>query len=138
MGKYAPSVRRSNIKPERPHPVWRGIGCLIMIIVPVLSYAAASVTMPALREAGLVPYDLMGTPRVPDWMWISPVVAGFFQRIIGRPMFSAIMLLTVLYIIFLGGFFSFAYALLYRFVGPPRYGPTDAEPVRKKIRKYTR
>jgi hypothetical protein len=32
----------------RPHPIWRGIGCALMIIIPVVSFGLADMLMPYL------------------------------------------------------------------------------------------
>lgn len=138
MGKYQRSVRVKEKKREQ-HPIWRGIGCLMIIIIPVLSYAIASLTFEYYYTAGVVPYQFLGTPRVPDWMWVSPNVASFIQAVIGQPNLWALLALTFVYTLVLGGLISLFYAFLYRRLGPPRYGPKDAEPVRsRKIKKYTR
>jgi hypothetical protein len=138
MGKYRKSIRVKEKKREQ-HPIWRGIGCLIIIIVPVLSYVTALVTFPLYYQAGLVPNDLLGTPQVPTWMWYSPNLAGFVQAIIGQANLKAMLLLAFVYMLILGGLMSLIYALIYRYFGPPKYGPTDAPPIRaKKVKKYTR
>ena len=138
MGKYQRSIRVKE-KKRQQHPIWRGIGCLIIIIVPIMSYAIGLVTFPLYLDAGLIPYELMGTPQVPDWMWNSPNVASFLQAIIGHPNLKAILLLTVVYTVFIGGLLSLMYALIYRAFGPPKYGPQDAPPIRaRKVKKYTR
>ena len=38
----------------------------------------------------------------------------------------------------IGGVISVIYALMYRFIGPSRYGPTDAPPPKIKTKRYTR
>jgi hypothetical protein len=138
VGKYQRTIRVKEKKREQ-HPIWRGIGCLIIIIVPVLSYAIALVTFPLYANAGLIPYELMGTPQVPTWMWYSPNVAGFVQVIIGHPNLKAMLLLAFAYTLFIGGLMSLLYAFIYRTFGPAKYGPHDAPPIRaRKVKKYTR
>ena len=41
MGRHRPTVRRREGEIGRQHPIWRGIGCLLIVIVPVISFAAA-------------------------------------------------------------------------------------------------
>ena len=38
MGRYSPTTIRPKPKTESPHPVWRGIGCILMIVVPIISF----------------------------------------------------------------------------------------------------
>ena len=110
----------------------------MIFLVPVLSFAAAELTMPFLLERGWIPRELLFTPQTPDWLLFSPTVAQIFQFLFGRYAILATLGLTILYIIFLGGLLTVVYAFLYRMAAPPRYGPMDAPPPRVKIRKYKR
>ena len=138
MGRYRDTMKEVDQKVERPHPIWRGIGCGLMIFVPILSFAAANVSMPFFLNRGLIPQQLLFTPEVPSWLWYAPVLAQIIQFLFGRPAIFAILLLTVVYILILGGIFSVIYAFMYRAVAPSRYGPLDAPPPKVKIRKYKR
>jgi hypothetical protein len=138
MGKYQRNVREKQTK-KTLHPIWRGIGCLLIVIIPVLSYAIALLTLPLFYESGLVPNALRGTMQVPTWMWYSPIVAGFIQTVIGQPNLKALLVLAFVYILAMGGLMSVFYAIIYRRLGPSRYGPKDAPPIQvKKVKKYTR
>jgi hypothetical protein len=44
----------------------------------------------------------------------------------------------VLYIVIFGGIISVIWALIYRVVGPPRYGPLDAPTPDIKVKTYKR
>ena len=138
MGKYHSGVKRAEPRATGPQPIWRGIGCLLMVLVPILSYAAAEVTMPFFRDQGLVPRELLSTPQTPDWMRIAPVVAQTYHFLFGRPGILATLLLTVIYILFIGGVLSVFYAFMYQLTAPSRYGPMDAPPPRVKVKKYKR
>lgn len=123
---------------KQPPAIWRGIGCLLIILVPVLSYAAAELSLQFFIDQRLVPRELLITPQVPDWMWLAPVLARIVQSVIGRSGFLAILVLTFVYILFLSGIFSVLYAFMYRLAAPTKYGPMDAPPPRIKIKKYKR
>jgi len=138
MGRYRETVKQADARAAGPPPIWRGIGCLMIFLVPVLSFAAAELTMPFLLERGWIPRELLFTPQTPDWLLFSPTVAQIFQFLFGRYAILATLGLTILYIIFLGGLLTVVYAFLYRMAAPPRYGPMDAPPPRVKIRKYKR
>lgn len=138
MGRYKDTMKEVEFKDEGPHPIWRGIGCGLIILVPILSFAAASVSIPFFLSRGLVPQQLLFTPQVPDWLWYAPVLAQIIQSLFSQPAIFAILLLTVVYIIVLGGTFSLLYAFMYRVAAPPRYGPMDAPPPKVKITKYKR
>lgn len=131
-------MREAPIGPRKPRPLWRGIGCLLIVIVPVLSYAAAVVTMPFFLQRGLVPRTLLVTPQLPDWLWVLPVLARMLQFLFVRYAIYANLLLTFLYLLVIGGSFSLLYAAMYRIVGPSRFGPLDAPPPKIKVKKYKR
>ena len=38
--KYNPRANMPS-RPYRVHPIWRGIGCFMMVLIPVMSYAGA-------------------------------------------------------------------------------------------------
>jgi hypothetical protein len=138
VGKYSSFKHEPEAKPRRDNPIWRGIGCLLMIVVPVISYAAAYLTLVALVPLGLVPYQLLVTPQVPDWLWYVPAVARFVQALVGQPALYAMLLFTFVYILLTGGVLSLLYAIVYQAFGPPRYGPLDAPAAGIKAKRYTR
>lgn len=138
MGRYRDTMKEVEQKAAGPHPVWRGIGCGLMILVPIISFTLASMTIPIFIKQGWVPQQLLFSPAIPTWLWYSPVVAQIVQDLFLRPNIFAIVLLAIIYIIILGGIFSVIYAIMYQTVAPPRYGPMDAPPPKAKIRKYRR
>ena len=84
-----------------------------------------------------MPYQLMGFPVLPAVLarsGLAPVV-GFIES---RQNLYAILLITVVAIVALGTLLSFLYSLVYKFVGPPRYGPLDAPPPKVGIKRYKR
>ena len=138
MGRYRETVRELGPGKVQVHPIWRGIGCAIIILVPILSFAIAELLMPSLLDRGLVPRQLLFTPQIPFWLWYAPPIAQATQFLFGRYAIFATLMLTVVFMIILGGIFSFVYAVMYRAVAPSRYGPMDAPPPKVKIRKYKR
>lgn len=138
MGKYHSGVKREEPRYEGPPPIWRGIGCLLIVLVPLMSYAAAELTMPFMQERGLIPQALLFTPKTPDWLRIAPVVAQTYQAVFARYGILAILALTLIFIVLIGGFMTMLYAYMYKLTAPSRYGPMDAPPPRVKIKKYKR
>jgi hypothetical protein len=124
MGKYdrfeQPSQRK---RPWKVHPIWRGIGCLMLIIIPVMAWAAA--------------YEFMQVAPNLDWF---PAERGMYADINLEYLVLPFSLgqLIFFFLFTMLGFvvFTFAYSLVYRIAGPPKYGPTDAPPPRKrKVRR---
>lgn len=139
MGRY--SIRQAARKeaPKGPHPIWNGLGCLMMFIIPAMSVAISVVALDLiLTNKWPFPYQLLGYPHFPDFFFSTKGLADIFGRIDGVKNLYAYIALTLIFTIILGGFISVLYALIYRFAGPSKYGPTDAPPVKIKISKKQR
>jgi hypothetical protein len=122
MTKYSNYSRRQFIpKTRQIHPIWRGIGFMLIILTPILAYAATLVLLDANRKQGWValPSDI--------------IIKGFSD-----PLILVKIILTIVLIILIGAVFSFITFLLYSIFAPPRYGPYDAPPVQYKGKPYKR
>ncbi len=125
MSKYDKFNQGSRME-ERPwkiHPIWRGIGCLMMILIPIMAYAGAVVLVQANLEQGWLPM-----PRELIQTVTLPVVGEVNQ-------FYAVVIVTTLLMIIGFGVVTILYSLIYSAVGPPRLGPLDAPPVRNSPKK---
>lgn len=120
MGKYDKFSRMSysSGRPWELHPVWRGIGCFLILLIPVLAYAGATLLVEANLEQGWVPFSeaLVQTVNVPvfgpvDHLYANLLAAAFLA------LFGYALLVVV-------------YSLVFRVVGygPPKPGPLDAPP----------
>jgi len=140
MGKYKTnSTKREKPKSEGPHVIWRGIGCLMMLIIPAISIAAAYETINyGLQSHWAIPYQLLGTPQLPKLFYKSSGLMIILAPVVNTPNFYAYAALSLLYMVLIGGVISVIYAMVYNMVGPSRYGPTDAPPPKIKTKKYTR
>ena len=131
-------------KAERPknqdvHPIWRGIGCLMMVILPVLSYALAVLSVNyGMEHNWPIPYWLLGAPSLPAFIWDSPQLAALFLPVLQMQNLYAHLFFGFIYLVLLGGLYSVVYSAIYRVIGPPRYGPTDMPPSDYKPKKYVR
>lgn len=140
MGKYrSSSVKAVRERNRQPHYIWRGIGCAIMLIVPLMSWALGVETIKfALDHDYTVPYQLLGTPRYPDFFYQSTGLMAILRPITNTRNFYAYAVAAFLYVILLSGISSMAYAITYRAVGPSRYSPLDAPPPNIKVKRYKR
>jgi hypothetical protein len=113
--KYNPRDRARE-RPWKVHPIWRGIGCLMMIIIPIMAYAGAVVLVQMNLEQGWLPSpaELMQTVTI-------PYVGSF-------PHLFAHLLVTLLLSLVGFSVLTALYSLMYRMVGPSQYGPQDAPP----------
>ncbi|MBN1305397.1 MAG: hypothetical protein JXA13_13245 [Anaerolineales bacterium] len=143
MGKYQ-KYQKSTPKPrpEEVHPIWRGIGCFIGILVPLLSYGLAVIFIDiALNEgwAGTyIPHWMFNTPFLPRSITSSRYLYPIFFPLLKIKHLYGLAIFTILFSIILYGFLSLLYAILYRFIGPSRYSPIDAPPPNIKVKRYKR
>jgi len=141
MGKYTSHVKQK-VKPRNVgvHPVMRGIGCIMMVVVPILSYGAALL---------LVDYGIQrGWPIPPGWLEPIRIHPLLFQLrglepiwnfLLVQDNFMAVIVFTLAIIVVIGGVMSLIYGYIYTIFGPPRYGPQDAPPIRGvKVKRYKR
>jgi hypothetical protein len=139
MGKYQTYQKQKELPRNEVHPVWRGIGCLIVIITPIISWAAAQV----LLELGKTQkwaflYELSDNLRFPDYVYKIPGILVAANYISGIAYLKALLLFFFLVLILLSGVFALLNAILYRMIGPPRYTAIDAPAPRVKTKRYTR
>lgn len=141
MGKYSASNRRAERPKQRGiHPVWQGIGCVLMLIVPVFSYAVAD----ALVEYGVpkgwpIPTSWLLPPEFYPWMFKLTGLAKILYFLISIRHIKANLVITLVLLVIFGGIMSVIYSLMHRMFGPPR-DPMDLELSRPrvKIKPYKR
>lgn len=140
MGKYRSSATKREVeKVKAPHFVWRGIGCLMMIIVPAMSIAAGVETVQyGIDQKWPIPYQLLGTPKYPDFFYKSSGLMLILSPITGVKHFYAYVVAALIFMIILGGIVSVGYAFVYQMMAPSRYGPMDAPPPKVKVKRYKR
>jgi hypothetical protein len=111
----------------------------MILIVPLISYLLAAITVQiAVEQNWPMPLQLMGYPSMPPLLWAISSLAPVWAFIEAQKNLYAVLGIAFVYIVILGAFLSLGYALIYRFVGPPRYGPLDAPPPRMSVKRYKR
>jgi hypothetical protein len=141
MGKYTNFSQQdsSNSKPKEIHSIWRGIGCLMILIIPTISFVAGDQTIKyAIANNWAIPYKLTLTVRFPDIFYSTAGLRAIFNPISNIPYLYAKVAAILLFIMVISGLISVIYATIYRIVGPDRYGPTDAPPLKVKVTKKSR
>ena len=141
MGKYS-SVSRPTPPPRNRevHPLMRGIGCLMLVIVPILAYGVSVL---------LVNYGMQrGWPIPPPWLepaqfhpllWSLSGLVPVLNFLQAQPHLTANLVFAVGISVVAFGVMSVMYGYIYKLFGPPEYGPTDEPPVRgAKIKRYKR
>lgn len=140
MGRYTSYQKQQGpVRRGEIHPVMRGIGCVLMAIVPLLSYGSAVLLVNyGLKKGWPIPPTWLGNPHIyplllraqglkPVWDFVSA------QTNLAANLFFALAIAVVIF-----GVISILYGMLFRVMGPPQYGPTDAPPIRKKVKRYKR
>ncbi len=122
MGMYRPSGDRPELpsftKRTRGPAAWGGIGCVMAVLLPVLAYFAALLTLEYNAQY--------------RWFAVPPELAA---RPHGLPVSWAILILTVGYAVLFYGLYSALYALMYRAAGITPYTALDIDrPPRRRKR----
>jgi len=111
------------------HPVWRGIGCALIIIIPIMAWYAASLILQTNKQIPLPPEMIRPiTIKYSQVPQIDQIIGGFNHYTISHNLTVGQFLLAV-FLTFIGfGILSLVYAVLLRAAGPSRYGPFDVPP----------
>ncbi|GAP22966.1 hypothetical protein [Leptolinea tardivitalis] len=121
MSKYEPynSQRQKPVKREI-HPIWRGIGFALGIIIPVISYIGALIIIDENSKRGWfsIPSDLISR-YVEPYLYVKIILT--------------VMLMFIFYAIFL-----FITALITSLLAPPRYSVYDVPPQAFRGKKKSR
>ena len=140
MGKYRSNSRNQAAPPRNQiPPLVRGIGCISMVIIPVLSYGIAVYWIQeGLPGSALIPPSLLGPPNIPPFFFSSPALSPIANFLQGQNNLSANLIFALAFTMIIGGFMAIVYGYIYSMFGPSKYGPTDVPPPRVKTKKYTR
>lgn len=125
MTRYDKFSPRSRM-PKRPwtvHPVWRGIGCFMMILIPVMAYAGAVLLVQENYKRGWLPM-----PRELSRVIFIPMLGSF-------PNLLAYLLVALVLSLVGFGLFTALYSMIYSMVGPSQYGPLDVPPISRAERR---
>jgi len=114
---------------NRIHPIWRGIGCVMLVIIPLMSFAAAIMLIDANSERGWFnnPRDLHRLPQP------SGIFASLPAWLINE--FYAKLLVAIFFSLVFFGIFVVFYSMVYRMGGGYRLSPVDAPPVKRKTKR---
>jgi hypothetical protein len=138
MGKYSKFGQKEFKRPYDVHPIWRGIGCIMMILVPVLSIVTAMVIIDeGLKRGWPLPPEMLGFIQFPPLTYQIPVVNNFARTISSVPNLMGIIVFSLFILIVASGLVSFLYSAIYRMFGPPRYTALDA-PETRVAKRYKR
>jgi hypothetical protein len=118
--------REKRAKAKEIHPIWRGVGFGLIILVPLFSYALTEVILKANQTANWfpLPYDLMAKPT------------DLFYT--GDPLIYIKIIMTITFSLVLFAIFTLVTFIMNSAFGRPRYGPMDVPPINVKVKKRSR
>jgi hypothetical protein len=126
MSNYGENERKRE-RSRNPHPAWRGIGFLMMIGIPILSFAIADQVVIMLKSRGItIPAQLMTPPmQIP----VYGVVVDLY----------AVLVFTAMITLVLFGLFAVINAAMYSSSSQNTYRVFESEPQKfKKKRKLVK
>lgn len=139
MSKYGSYRKVAPPKSYEPHPIWRGIGCFLMLILPPISYVFSMLTVDyAIKQGIRLPEGLAGYPTMPELLFSIPGLVNILFWIQSLNNLYANLLVAFFILVIVGGILAMIYAVMYRVSGPPQYSEFDAPPTSQKVKKYRR
>ncbi len=131
--------QRPEFKRPPIHPIWRGIGLIILLLIPIISwFGAESLVDEGMKRGWAFVVPLAGRLILPADVYYMPGMATIGRYLANQPNMGAKLIFFVLIAISFFGLISLIYAIAYRFIGPPQYLPIDAPPPKVKVKSYKR
>lgn len=149
-------IKQTGQQPSKePDPVWRGVGCVSMIMLTLGSYLVSGPLITFINGLGRLPFQIPNTlvplinsafnpplrkfpfncdaclPLPEGWVLLSSEALEFSSV---RFLFS-ISPLQVVFAIFVAILGFAVMTMIWGIINPPKLGPQDAPPVRRKIDK---
>lgn len=140
MGKYGSRMVKQPPMPKRDtvNPYMRGIGCLLMLIVPVFAYGVGDLLAGQGFGYPVIPREWYGNVQFPAIIYSSTTLAWVAARLSQIPHLAATLAIAVIVIILVGGILSVIFGWIYSLLAPSKYGPMDVPAPRVKTKKYKR
>ena len=142
MGRYSGTSSQrdsSRNKDQENSGVWRGIGCILIIVVPIISlFVGTQLVNYAMTNNIALPRELLGRPVLPDLIKNSYGLYFVFGPLEKIQNLYASLFAAFVCLVLISSLISLIYAFVYRIVNPYRYGPTDAPPPKRRPEKKSR
>ena len=130
MGFSAQKYRKERKeKPWQIHPVWRGIGCVVILLIPIMAWYAATLFLQTNTKIHLS-NDLSKPITLPysQIQELDRIVASINHYTVSHNLVVSQFLFTIFFMFIGFGILSLVYAIMFKAVGPSRYGPFDVPP----------
>lgn len=141
MGRHTQYQReKKRAQRGQVHPVMRGIGCILLVLIPIIAYGTAVLLVNyGITNGWPIPPNWLGTPEVHPLLWRLRGLEVILTFIQAQTNLMANLIFAIAIAVFIFGVLSIIYGFLFRLLGPPQYGPTDVPPARGvRVKRYKR
>lgn len=141
MGKHSSFKSRNaplTPKHQEVHPVMRGIGCILFVLVPTISYGTAMLLVNYGIGKWPIPPSWLGRPSIHPLLLRLQGLTPIYDFIYRQNNLTANLIFATAIAIVIFGVLAILYGFIYKLAGPPQYGPTDEPPIRVKVKRYKR
>jgi hypothetical protein len=116
-------------RPWKINPVWRGIGCVLLLLIPIMSWFGSSLFLQTNQKVNL-PRELTRVIVIPftHVAEIDRVILQINHYFNATGFVFGQIFFTIIFSFIGFGVMALLYAILYQVAGPPRYGPFDVPP----------
>jgi hypothetical protein len=121
--------RHREQRPWKINPVWRGIGCVLLLLIPIMSWFGSSLFLQTNQKVNL-PRELTRVIVIPftHVAEIDRVILQINHYFNATGFVFGQIFFTIIFSFIGFGVMALLYAILYQVAGPPRYGPFDVPP----------
>ena len=118
----------------------RGIGCILLVLVPILAYGTAVYVVDyGVRRGWPIPIAWLGMVDIPPLLLKLTGLSVVWNFLQAQNNLTANLVFALAITIVIFGILSIIYGFTYKLFGPPEYGPTDMPPIRgRKVKRYKR
>jgi hypothetical protein len=133
MTKYTRVAKKPEERRWQIHPIWRGIGCFMILIIIVMAYAGAKEFIDYNQKSQKLslPKELYDKVEIPYTKYIPALKKDDVVNKNLAHLKYGYVLFTLIFMFIGFGAFSFIYSAIYRVSGPSRYTVVDAPQVRR-------
>jgi hypothetical protein len=138
--KYSTHKSKEIARPYKIHPIWRGFGCIMVILMPIMSGAAAWEMVNGMGKSLKFMAGMnSGYLRLPAIFYTLPGISLLANYLSSIKNFSTLAIFFLLFLIVFTGIMTVVYSMAYRMIGPPRYTQIDAPaPRMTSVKKHKR
>src|SRR5436190_14941303 len=129
MSKYSSSAHRPPPPPRnQTPPLMRGIGCIMMVVIPIFSWGVAELLVRQYAGRLALPPSWMGYPKISPVLYRLSGLTPVLNFITNQQALVAKFIFFLVIVIVLGVLLSVIYGYIYNMFGPSQYGPQDVPP----------